>query len=155
MRTYIVAFRSGDKVEIDKEEYGRLMNRFNMSGHHFARYTRPDGEIFMLVNIERIIPQGEEDPVEIEEPTEEAPKEDTSEKSSVDEERQKVLDDMIARSSCKHEVDQILYKQDTKTGPRFFTICSFCGGNRSRYIAISNLDDEEMKNAPTWVEKES
>lgn len=147
MKTYIVKFKSGDTTELDSDEYNRLMSKFNKAGRHFPMFLRQSGEMFFLENVERIIPQGEDDVVVVEEPTVE------SETVKVEDTQTKALDKLIELSNCKHEVEQVLYKQETKTGPRYFRLCSFCGGNRTRFIALKDMTDEEMKNAKEWVDE--
>lgn len=151
MKTYLIKFRSGDMVELDGTEHKRLMTRFANSGRNFARFERLSGEMFFLENIERIIPQGEDEPEVVNETadTEEGVKDKVVEAAV-----EQLKAELMAKSGCKHPEDlQALYKTETKSGPRFFKLCEFCGGNRSRFIALKDISDEELENVKEWVEK--
>jgi hypothetical protein len=108
--------------------------------------------MFFLENIERIIPQGEDEPEEINEKSDtEAGIKDKVVEAAVEELKR----ELIEKSSCTHPKDlQVLYKTETKSGPRFFTSCAFCGGNRSRFISLKDLTDEQLENVKEWVEKD-
>jgi len=151
MRTYEIYFISGRMVEISQSEFTRLTIRFNTSNRNYARFICDSGAMLMIENIELIVPVGEPDAVEIKEPK--AP-EAKKELTDLEAERKAAMDDLMAKSSCTHTCEQELYKTDTKTGPRFFKLCSFCGGNRTRFIALKDLTDEELESAKEWGEKE-
>jgi hypothetical protein len=121
----------------------------------------------MIENITRVIPVESDEPKvseicgpdcdcshEILEPlgemdlTEEEPQELTNEQK-----QKEMLEEIMRKSSCTHDCEQILFKTDTKQGVRYFRLCSFCGGNRTRFIAAKNLTDDEMNAAETWEEK--
>lgn len=150
MRTYKLRFRSGDERVISQSEFARLNGRLNTANRNYARFICDDGEIFFIECIERMFPEGEVEPVVSNEPKAEK----TQPTSDLELARKELEDELMAKSSCQHTCDQDLYKTDTKTGPRFFRLCSFCGGNRTRFIALKDLTDEEMLAAKDWSEKE-
>jgi len=69
-----------------------------------------------------------------------------------------VMNDMLAKSNCKHE-NQSLYLQKTAKGDRYFPVCDFCG-KRDRYVSEKKVLDgeydewkyEDIENAKPWVE---
>lgn len=69
-----------------------------------------------------------------------------------------IMNDMIAKSNCKHE-NQSLYIQKTAKGDRYFPVCDFCG-KRERYVSEKKVLDgayeewkyEDIENAKPWVE---
>jgi len=77
-------------------------------------------------------------------------------KLSIEEKKEKILDEMKAKSECKHEVYQLFY-QEVKTGPkgnqvispRYFPVCEECGV-RERYVKNDTLTDEDKANAKKW-----
>jgi type IV secretory pathway VirB10-like protein len=79
--------------------------------------------------------------------------EETEKKESIHEKEQRLLKEMMARSSCTHEGLEVLHSQVTTKGTRFFPVCSFCG-HRARYIKKDKLTDEEMANATPWVDRD-
>ena len=68
------------------------------------------------------------------------------------------MNDMLAKSNCKHE-NQSLYLQKTAKGDRYFPVCDFCG-KRDRYVSEKKVLDgeydewkyEDIENAKPWVE---
>lgn len=155
MKEYFLRIRGeSDPVQIKEYEYHGLMHRYSHSGRNFARFVRDNGEVFFLEHITHIIVTGEDDPVEEPETAEELAKEKPSEDENNDLEKRRkaALEEMIRKSNCKHPEDkQMLFKTETKQGVRYFTLCEECGGNRSRFIAAANLEDEEMANAKAWI----
>ena len=142
-----------DPVQIEKWEYDGLMLRYARSGKNFARFVRENGEVLFLDHITHIIVKGEDDPVEEPEPVEEKEELPSEEEGNdLEKRRKEALEEMIRRSNCKHPEDkQTLFKTETKQGVRYFTLCDECGGNRSRFIAAANLEEEDMANAIAWI----
>ena len=68
------------------------------------------------------------------------------------------MNDMLAKSNCKHE-NQSLYLQKTAKGDRYFPVCDFCG-KRDRYVSEKKVLDgeydewkyEDIENAKPWTE---
>lgn len=78
------------------------------------------------------------------------------EKKSIEEKKEELMAEMVAKSNCKHENTEIYY-QEVKTGPRtnqkiarrYFPVCTFCE-TRERYVKADSLTDEERANAKIW-----
>lgn len=72
----------------------------------------------------------------------------------LEEKRKEMLEELMAKSSCKHD-NKVLYYQVTKTGKgvsnRYFPVCEFCG-QRFRFVKAEDLTDEEKDAALEWVE---
>ena len=77
-------------------------------------------------------------------------KADVDSKKDIEEKEKEKMDEMMAKSNCKHpaEIMQI-YRHDTKKGSRFFPVCGFCG-KRERYVKAESLTEEVKGAAPIW-----
>lgn len=70
------------------------------------------------------------------------------------------LEDMLAKSNCKH-TNQSLFVQHTAKGVRYFPVCDFCG-KRDRYVSEKKVLDgeypewkmEDIDNAKPWIDKD-
>lgn len=172
----IIYFSSGKTLEITEEERSKIAPKLQNSGVKLYRCGEHRQTLIPLnSNTMEMIefvpePEVEEEPVIVHKETsmgisqvsdhivedkqdhQEAPKESTEEK------QKRMMDDLIAKSNCKHE-DQSLYIQHTAKGIRYFPVCLFCG-KRERFVSEKRILDgevdqwgpEDIKNAKVWVE---
>lgn len=155
--TWTVEMRSGKEIEVTNLEAKAIKIRLANSGRNFPRVELKDGSLLFLEHIERMVPNGDLDSVDIEDSKAVRPieVEDVDGELAAKLENQKKLDEIIKKANCKHpEEDQQVYGTATKTGTKFFKACTNCGGNRTRYIAATKLSDEELKSALDWDAKE-
>jgi hypothetical protein len=79
--------------------------------------------------------------------------EGTEDKQSIVEKEQEILQQIMAKSSCLHEPEKLMYmKVEGKKGTRYFPVCSFCGW-RGKFVASDQLTDAVKQAAQTLQEE--
>lgn len=164
-KPWLMLCRGGFKFYLSEEEKRRYINRRTMSGKNWTIVPFEDGSEIMLEHVIAVIHNPkyvhpvEAVPVEeLEIETRKIPVEpetvDNAEpeekKESVAEKEARLLDIMIKKSNCTHEGLEVLNKQTTTKGERYFPVCSFCG-HRGRYIKKENLDAKDMIEAKDYT----
>lgn len=150
VKTWKVWMDNGLFFLISNEEQQRLDTWMNTRGGSVARWRSKDGFYIFVNHISAITPE------EIEEVVEKVAEEVVD--TSVDEVKEKIdkaeetLKMMMERSSCTHESES-LYKQDTKTGLKYFPVCDKCF-RRGRFVKAEKLTQDQMDAAIEWVDKE-
>jgi hypothetical protein len=170
-------FVSGKELEINEKEFNDIPVTLASKGVKVKRMRSGAVVPMNSTTIEFIqaIPE-ESDLVEKEEPMEEHDstpeiKKAAEEQLDVQIEKpkpktqQEMLDEITAKSNCKHEADKLeLYVQHTAKGKRYFPVCSFCG-KRERYISEKKVIEglyagtvngkwtsTDILNAKDWIE---
>jgi hypothetical protein len=79
--------------------------------------------------------------------------EEVESKKDVEEKRQDIENEFLARANCTHpkELEEV-YVQTTAKGTKYFPVCSFCG-KRGRYVSKVKLTDEQKANAKPWSDE--
>lgn len=81
--------------------------------------------------------------------------EDDTGSVELEKKRAEFLEEMKAKSSCKHENVTMHYQMfSTKAGEskRYFPVCDFCG-QRLRYVKADSLTEDQIGESIPWVEK--
>ena len=153
----IIHFVSGKTLDITEKEFQAISPKLGMKGikchKSEAGHLIPMNSTTMEF-IEHVIdelPAAVEVDGEILEVVKEEPKEEPKDPDEI-------MNDMIAKSNCKHE-SQSLYLQKTAKGDRYFPVCDFCG-KRERYVSEKKVLDgeyeewkyEDIENAKPWTE---
>jgi DNA-directed RNA polymerase subunit M/transcription elongation factor TFIIS len=146
---WTVWFDGGGRKNLTDDELERMMKSNMTKGTNRPKWQADDSSWLFLEKIFMIIPSKHEeveDVVEVEEEQESDMKE-VSFDNQTDEEKLKM---MMELSSCTHE-EEALYQQDTKTGLKYFPVCTKCG-RRGRFVAAGKLSDDEKNAAKEWKE---
>ena len=150
-----IHFISGKTQEVTVDDVTKLIDKLKYSGIRMMVDRRESSTLVIPLNsttIECIEVPAEYIKKEEPEPTVEkitvGDKEEDKPKKSDEEKYQEVMDEMIAKSNCTHQ-NQDIYKQETSNGTRYFPVCSFCG-KRERYVKADSLSDEQKENAKEW-----
>ena len=155
-----IYFTSGKTIEISGKEYSKMAPRMQASGVRLYRTSKGDF-IPLNSNTMELIELGEPEAMpkevapspepmkptkaEVEVMVEKVEKQETRE-----DEQQRLLEEITAKSDCVHEEKEI-YKQSTTKGDRWFPVCTFCG-KRDRFVKADSLTPAEKLNAKVWQE---
>ena len=165
-----IVFNSGKELEFPYEKWNETLVKLKTGGIRMLAINDRDlGLVMVPLNSNNMehIEQGpepelqrreEEVAVDVEEKVEEEeikeePKEEK--KETAQGKRDRLLEELKERSNCKHPPELLdLYRQETKTGTKYFNVCSFCGF-RSRFIAKKDLEERglDLDNAKEWIVK--
>lgn len=170
----IIHFSSGKTLEITEIEFQNMSPKLNMKG--IKTQKTKSGHLIPLNSmtmefiehkpeeVEMIHrPVAEKPVLPIEQP--ELPPMDKQEAKPAPKTNEELLDEMMAKSNCKHEPEKLeLYVQQTAKGARYFPVCSFCG-KRERYVSERKIAEnayagtpnekwtsDDIANAKEWIE---
>jgi len=160
-----IVFNSGKELEFPYEKWNETLVKLKTGGIRMLAINDKDLGLVMVPlnsnNMEHIeqgpAPEPKEKEVEVEQPVEEVKEEEPQEekKETAQEKRDRLLEELKDKSNCKHPPELLeLYRQETKTGTKYFNVCSFCGF-RSRFIAKKDLEERglDLDNAKEWIVK--
>lgn len=153
MHDYTVVLEEGIEVGISRVEQRNLLSRMT-NQKATARFATNEGHNFVLQKIIIIKDNHTEDDSLTAEDTASIVAEETA--VAVDPDAKDIaLKELIAKSSCKHENQQMFVQTvSTKKGEsqRYFPVCEFCG-QRFRYVKADDLTDEIKADAKIWSEE--
>ena len=152
----LIHFVSGKTLDISELEFSNIAPKLGAKG--IRCQVSQAGHIIPLNSttmeyIEHIEEEQEAPVYEIKEKEEVVPVEKVKPKTE-----DEALNEMMAKSNCKHE-NQTLFVQHTAKGVRYFPVCDFCG-KRDRYVSEKKVLDgeyeeckvEDIENTKPWVE---
>ena len=154
----LIHFVSGKTLAISELEFNNISPKLGAKG--IRCQVSHAGHIIPLNSTTMEYIEHIEEEKEVREmPTETlVPKQKAITESEFTEQKEDALNEMIAKSNCKHD-NQTLYVQHTAKGVRYFPVCDFCG-KRDRYVSEKKVLDgeypewkyEDVENAKPWTE---
>jgi len=152
-----LVFNTGKEVEFPYHDWDKTILNLKTGG---LRMTLIGGVVVPLNSqniqfLEKGEPPAKEEVIDVEFTVVEEVEEEEEKELTPQEKQDKLLEEMKAKSDCKHPPEkQELHFQDTKTGRKYFNVCSFCG-IRSRFIAMKDLQEQglDLDKAKEWVVK--
>lgn len=160
MADFIMKMYTGEEFPLTFQQARTIQFKMKGAGGNFPFVQMEDGSVLMLKHIvgffakdfdteELVQKPVERDTTVTAEPTED------SEDEEIVERRKAILDDMMAKSACKHDKQIIYYQMTTskkgKTTRRYFPVCEFCG-QRMRYLKADSLPEDVKEAAKEWTE---
>lgn len=145
VKTWTLRTQDGESFTITNDEVNKMFRTMATRGNNFPRMQLNSGAWIFLLQVTSIVPlEYGETPIVA-----------TIQEGSVIKDYpvnsvEAQLELMKELSSCTHEVET-LFRQDTKTGPRYFNVCDKCG-RRGRYVKLDSLEEIDKINAKEWIE---
>jgi hypothetical protein len=154
----VVYFTDGTVTELSRRDTDNFVLRMREGGVRMV-HTRDTDPMEVLVisscPVSRVIMDYKHTPQPPNVVEEKAPvrQEDSGPAESGQERSEKAMAELIAKSSCIHEEDKIMYnKLVGKRGVRYFPVCTFCGW-KGKYVSEDSLSDEVKAAALIYQEE--